>query len=143
VQLGKQSVKLYGIDVFEFRKEFGLDDSLPYELTGEYANVKKLLSFYDNAEIIKGLTAPAADMFEDNSVFGVMVDADHSFKGCLADLEAWYPKVQPGGFIMGHDYSFPSVRDAVNHFCYHTAITHVLHYTHGNQCFMILKHDEN
>jgi predicted O-methyltransferase YrrM len=138
-RLEKDSVNLYGIDVFENREEFGLDDSLPYDITGKMANVKKLLSWYAKSEIIKGLTVPAAHTFADNSIDGVMIDADHSFSGCLADLEAWYPKVKPGGFIVGHDLSFPSVRDALNHFCFHNKIDEVLEYTKGNRCFLILK----
>ena len=35
------------------------------------------------------------------------VDADHSYEGCLADLEAWWPHVRVGGLIAGDDYDDP------------------------------------
>ncbi len=43
------------------------------------------------------------------------VDADHSYEGVRADLEAWVPHVRPGGLILGDDYgnrSFPGVKQA-------------------------------
>jgi predicted O-methyltransferase YrrM len=41
------------------------------------------------------------------------VDADHSYRGVLADLRAWIPHVRTGGLIVGDDYQhplFPGVR---------------------------------
>ena len=32
------------------------------------------------------------------------VDADHSYAGCLADLELWWPFLRVGGLIAGDDY---------------------------------------
>ena len=37
----------------------------------------------------------------------VKADADHSYRGCLADLAAWVPCVKPGGLIIGDDYGHP------------------------------------
>lgn len=43
------------------------------------------------------------------------IDADHSYAGVLADLEAWYPHVTSGGLLAGDDYGhplYPGVRQA-------------------------------
>lgn len=48
-------------------------------------------------------------------VFGfVFIDADHSYEGCKADIEAYRRLVYPGGLLAGHDYHWPGVYQAVN-----------------------------
>lgn len=34
----------------------------------------------------------------------VYIDADHSYEGVKKDLRNAWPKIQPGGWLMGHDY---------------------------------------
>lgn len=50
----------------------------------------------------------------------VMIDADHEYAHVRADLAAWWPRVRPGGVLMGHDYSpacaCPGVVRAVDEF---------------------------
>jgi len=47
----------------------------------------------------------------------VYVDADHSYEGCLHDLENSLRVVRPGGIIFGDDYTNkPGVRQAVDEF---------------------------
>jgi predicted O-methyltransferase YrrM len=52
-------------------------------------------------------TAEAAKQVEDGSLDFVFIDADHSYEGVKADIEAWDPKVREGGYVIGHDYDFP------------------------------------
>jgi predicted O-methyltransferase YrrM len=45
------------------------------------------------------------------------IDADHSYEAVCADLAAWVPFVQQGGWVSGHDYDnpeCPGVRKAVD-----------------------------
>lgn len=46
----------------------------------------------------------AAKTVPDGSLEFVFIDADHSYEGVRADIEAWAPKVRPGGVLGGHDY---------------------------------------
>lgn len=58
----------------------------------------------------------AAAKYADGSVDVVYIDADHSYEAVAADIDAWLPKIRPGGFIAGHDYhdGFPGVKQAVD-----------------------------
>ena len=55
----------------------------------------------------------AANELADNSFDFVFVDADHSMKSVLADLDNYWPKVRSGGIIAGHDANLFSVNFAV------------------------------
>ena len=47
----------------------------------------------------------AATQIEDESLDWVYIDGDHSYKGARRDLDLYFPKVKPDGFILGHDYT--------------------------------------
>lgn len=58
----------------------------------------------------------ASLQFEDKSLDFVFIDAAHDYASVLLDIDAWMPKVKPGGILAGHDYtpSWPGVVKAVN-----------------------------
>lgn len=70
--------------------------------------------FGQRAVIIKDWTVPAAAQVPDGSLDFIFIDADHSEAAVRADVQAWRPKVRPGGWIIGHDINWPSVKSAVN-----------------------------
>ena len=53
---------------------------------------------------IKALSYNAPDMYEDNSIDFVFIDASHDYESVKKDIVAWYPKVKQNGIISGHDY---------------------------------------
>jgi Methyltransferase domain len=46
----------------------------------------------------------AAGRFADGDLDFVYVDGDHTYEGVRGDLEAYAPKVRPGGLLAGDDY---------------------------------------
>jgi len=82
--------------------------------------VRKLADkFPSRATIAQGLSTDVAATFGDEVFSLVYIDADHSYDGCMKDLQAWYPKVVKGGIIAGHDYlnNDYGVEVAVLEFC--------------------------
>ena len=79
--------KLYGIDI----ADSGNGRKLEEETEGRYT-------------FVQGRSHDMSDMFNNDSLDFVFVDGDHSYKGCKADIEAWWPKLKKGGIMSGDDY---------------------------------------
>lgn len=48
----------------------------------------------------------------------IYIDGDHTYGGCMADLQAAHPKLDKGGVIVCDDYGNPcGVKQAVDEFC--------------------------
>ena len=45
-----------------------------------------------------------AERYPDEYFDFIYVDARHDFKGVTVDMEAWWPKLRPGGIFAGRDY---------------------------------------
>jgi hypothetical protein len=53
------------------------------------------------------------DFIEDGSLDFYFVDASHTYKNVLKDIQAWTPKLKKDGWMIGHDIDYPSVAKAV------------------------------
>lgn len=99
--------RLYLVDPWHNQRDY--DDPLKCdEETGEIRKQRtlELLShFADRFEIVMDHSPDAASRFQDGSMDFVYLDGNHSYLSVKADIEAWLPKVVPGGFLMGHDYA--------------------------------------
>ena len=65
---------------------------------------------------IAGDSSKSAEHFIDETIDFVFIDACHNYAKVLEDLNSWFPKVKPGGYLGGHDYPAPSIRQAVKDF---------------------------
>jgi Protein of unknown function DUF115/Methyltransferase domain len=82
----------------------------------------------DRRKIIKARSVNAAKTFDNGTLDFVFIDADHTYTGCKADIDAWLPKLKHGGLLCGHDYGntempFPGVDQAVNELATETGLT--------------------
>lgn len=57
----------------------------------------------EKAVFLKGLSSEMIKHIPDDSLVLAYIDGDHSYKGCMADLVAIYPKVKKGGILSLHD----------------------------------------
>ena len=74
------------------------------ELNQQYEDVKQSVVGKPGVKLYREYTFDAVGRFEDNYFDVVYIDADHSYQGCLRDINDWYPKVKPGRFLLGDDY---------------------------------------
>jgi hypothetical protein len=58
------------------------------------------------------------EIFPENYLDWMYIDADHSYEGCKRDLNIAKKLVKNNGYILGHDYNhkFQGVMDSVNEF---------------------------
>jgi hypothetical protein len=72
----------------------------------------------DHVTAIKSESWKAATQFQDESLDFCYVDAGHTYDCVTQDLEAWWPKIRPGCYFGGDDYTkgWPEVCRAVNDF---------------------------
>lgn len=73
-------------------------------LDKQYENFAISISDKPFVKIYREYSFNAVKYFKDNYFDLVYIDADHSYEGCLRDLEDWYPKVKKGKFLLGDDY---------------------------------------
>jgi hypothetical protein len=112
----KKDITLHGIDSFLHGDQpdpDSPDDHIRYSEALRYTDrVKKVVT------LIKSDTHDANELYDDQSLDFVFIDANHLYEGMKLDLENWYPKVKKGGMIGGHDYdhSWPGLIQAVNEF---------------------------
>ncbi len=115
------NLTLIGVDLYESQP----DNTGPERWTpGENSHAWDHNQYYNNimhfceqnrprAMFHKGYTTEVANLIEDDSLDFVFIDADHSYEGVVKDIAAWAPKVKSGGYIIGHDIHFESVKKAV------------------------------
>ena len=75
---------------------------------------KRVDPYRDRLIVIREVSWVAADHVEDNSLDFVFIDADHEYRSVVNDIEAWTPKIRPGGVLSGHDTHFPGVKKAID-----------------------------
>lgn len=74
---------------------------------------RSLKPFETRVRLLRMTTVEAANHVENKTQDAVFIDADHRTPNVIADIAAWRPKVRIGGWMMGHDWHWESVRTAV------------------------------
>ena len=106
---------MIGVDLWEPQPDNeGPEDYVGWDHEQHEAQCRgRLAQFGSRATIIKSRTHNAAKYVTDGSLDFVFIDADHSFEAVDDDIFCWTPKLQPNGWLIGHDINWPSVRRAV------------------------------
>lgn len=112
-----KDIKLFCIDTFEGtqNEEFhlGLINQHGGDIYEDFCNnINK-----DKVTILKDYSSNCCDFFDNCSVDYLMIDGDHSYEGVTSDINNYFYKIRPGGYICGDDYNvFASTTKAVNDF---------------------------
>lgn len=83
------------------RNDGGLSQEMLNHLFEEFSKSMQHKPF---VKIYREYSFDAVKHFKDEYFDLIYIDADHSYEGCLRDMNDWYPKVKKGRFLLGDDY---------------------------------------
>ena len=106
-------VQTCALPIFDTWRGSSDQEGPDYEaLQSSYGGVWRSFLYYIRNEKVNDLITPmclpsveAAKYFEDNSVYMVFIDGQHTYEAVKSDILAWQPKLQRGGILAGHDYT--------------------------------------
>jgi hypothetical protein len=113
-----QSAACLGVELLRFARGLPRLDlvdlfNAPYGVEAVRAHLEPLAGVL--GELHQGCSWDLASRYSDGTLDFVFIDADHSGEAVGRDIDAWRPKVRPGGILAGHDFTtyFPGLCDAV------------------------------
>jgi len=97
---------LYMVDVWNSLPKEEYDDNSNKENYIEIYSkaIKNIENFKDRAFMLRMKSEKAIELFPDNSLDFVYIDANHKYENVIEDIKMWYPKVKSNGIVAGHDY---------------------------------------
>jgi len=101
--------KLYCVDPYKHFENDEYPDGMNSLSQEQFDNLfldtsRKLTTKFGNrVEFIRKMSSDAATQFDDDSLDFVYIDGNHDYKYVLEDLNTWYPKIKPGGYLCGDD----------------------------------------
>jgi hypothetical protein len=97
---------LYMVDVWKPLGEEYLDSSNHKNYHNQiYSHaMENLLGFEDRGIMIRASSQKGSEIFQDESLDFVYIDANHAYDFVVDDINYWYSKIKKGGYLWGHDY---------------------------------------
>lgn len=103
--LSKWGGTLYLVDVWRPLGEEYEDASNHILHLDAYAEtMQNIKGFEDRGIMIRANSKFASEMFGDNSLDFIYIDANHAYDFVVEDISLWFPKLKKGGILAGHDY---------------------------------------
>jgi len=123
IRESKKDILFTSVDTWKGTDDEELHQNIVQSFSGdifyEFIDNTVLSNNYGTFNIIKDTSKNAANNFSNNSIDYIMIDAGHSYEALMEDLNIWYNKVKPGGYISGDDYTvFDGVTRAANEYFY-------------------------
>lgn len=70
-----------------------------------YLNAMQSVDGFEHRSfMLRGLSSDMVHRFSNGELDFVYIDGNHAYDFVKFDIESWWEKVKPGGWIMGHDY---------------------------------------
>eukprot|EP00746_Dinoflagellata_sp_MGD_P047190 gnl/MRDRNA2_/MRDRNA2_21638_c0_seq1.p1 gnl/MRDRNA2_/MRDRNA2_21638_c0~~gnl/MRDRNA2_/MRDRNA2_21638_c0_seq1.p1 ORF type:complete len:351 (+),score=51.50 gnl/MRDRNA2_/MRDRNA2_21638_c0_seq1:98-1054(+) len=107
---GASNSSLFNSVVHGFSRAAARCIQVPYWMSDEQI-VRATVASGGDVFFHRTSSVAAASAFEDESLDVVYIDADHKWWSVVQDLAAWWPKIRPGGALLGHDFHLNSLME--------------------------------
>jgi predicted O-methyltransferase YrrM len=93
----------------------GSSDFTPEQRAGLFEDFQRNMAGLDNVRPLRMTSLEASESLGDRQFDMIFIDAEHDYDNVKADIQAWLPRLKPGGLLCGHDYidCYPGVLRAV------------------------------
>lgn len=124
-----QGKHLYCVDSYENSPEYTADgNAMEQDRTPHRQAAEQVIEAAGRhrATLLRATSSRASTHFELSILDFVYVDGNHNHEYVYDDLNLWWPKIKPGGLMMGHDFICPGefdggwgthVQQALDRFC--------------------------
>lgn len=103
--LSKWGGKLFMVDVWrELGDEYIDSSNHKNHLDAYEKTMENIREFEDRGIMIRSTSKDCIDLFEDESLDFIFIDANHAYDFVKEDINLWFPKLKKGGIFSGHDY---------------------------------------
>lgn len=97
-----------------------IEDCSTYDINRQELELKEAEEIFDRTIIAypnitknKMSSVNYAKLIPNESINFIYIDGNHQYSSVKQDIEIWLPKIKFGGFLSGHDFSWPSVQKAI------------------------------
>lgn len=96
---------LYMVDVWRpLGKEYEDASNHSVHVDAYQQTMENIKGLEDKGIMIRATSEVASNIFQDNSLDFIYIDANHAYDFVVKDIELWFPKLKKGGVFAGHDY---------------------------------------
>jgi hypothetical protein len=114
--------KINAVDIWEkYIEDISGNGTITYSLENqelELIEAEDIFTkrFENNNNVIKNKMSSIdfSQTIEDKSVDFIYIDGNHQYLSVKDDIMTWMPKIKDTGIISGHDYSWPTVKRALD-----------------------------